>query len=182
MNSARELFAQKGFYATPTALIAKQAGVSNGILFHYFPTKDVLINALYNDLKDRMFSYSVGQVYKAATVKESIYTLWLAIIEWNIENEHDFDFVRQYENSSYYDQNNERAHRYVQLFLEFIQKGIDEQRFKPMDPFFLYKLISSMVQSTVLHVRSNAQLINEAEKKNQLFELVWDALKSNTQV
>ena len=102
MNAAKVLFSEDGFYGTPTAKIAKEAGVSNGILFHYFPTKAALIHVLYFDIKDRIFNYSVSQIYKEATLKESIYTLWLAAVEWNLENPQDFEFMLQFENSPYY--------------------------------------------------------------------------------
>ena len=38
----------------PTAMIAKEAGVSNGSLFAYFETKADLLNRLYVDLKAEM--------------------------------------------------------------------------------------------------------------------------------
>ena len=98
MNTARELFAEHGFYGTATARIAKEAKVSNGILFHYFPTKKELIHALYNDLKDRIFKYTNEQIYKEATLKESVYTLWLAAVEWYMEHPSDFLFMQQFEN------------------------------------------------------------------------------------
>jgi AcrR family transcriptional regulator len=44
LNAAEELFAQAGYDATSTALIAKRAKVPKGLVFHYFPQKiDVLI-------------------------------------------------------------------------------------------------------------------------------------------
>lgn len=44
LNAAEELFAQAGYEATSTALIAKRARVPKGLVFHYFPQKiDVLL-------------------------------------------------------------------------------------------------------------------------------------------
>ena len=36
LESALELFSSKGFDAVPTSLIAKQAGVSEGLIFRHF--------------------------------------------------------------------------------------------------------------------------------------------------
>ena len=69
MLTAKKLFSKHGFYGTATARIAKDAGVSNGILFHYFSTKDKLIEAMYFDVKDRIFHYSLGQIYNAKDEK-----------------------------------------------------------------------------------------------------------------
>ncbi|HZQ92558.1 MAG TPA: helix-turn-helix domain-containing protein [Terriglobales bacterium] len=46
MQSAAELFAQKGWEATTTRDIAEQAGIAVGTLFNYFPTKEALAVAM----------------------------------------------------------------------------------------------------------------------------------------
>jgi AcrR family transcriptional regulator len=177
MKTAKRLFAENGFYGTATARIAKEAGVSNGILFHYFPTKDVLIRAMYFDVKDRLFDYSLSQIYKGATLKESIYTLWLAAVEWNLENPEDFEFMLQFENSPYYNIELERSHRYVQMSVELAEKGIEEGVFKHITSILLFQVMSSLVQTTVRFLRNNAEFQQDFEFKNRLFEVAWDAIK-----
>ena len=54
LDAALKLFVEYGFHGTPTSLIAKEAGVANGTLFHYFSTKDELVVALYSSIKSRM--------------------------------------------------------------------------------------------------------------------------------
>jgi len=177
MMTARNLFAKNGFYGTATAKIAKDAGVSNGILFHYFPTKEVLINAMYFDIKDRIFNYSIGQIYKGATLKESIYTFWLAAVEWNLENPEDFDFMLQYENSPYYSVEIEKSHRYVQMCLELANSGIEQGIFKHVTPLLIFQILNSLVDTTVKFLRLNTELQSDIEYKNRLFEIAWDAVK-----
>ncbi|GAA3148173.1 TetR/AcrR family transcriptional regulator [Planomonospora alba] len=44
LDAAEELFARHGYEATPTAEVARLAGVPKGLVFHYFPKKiDVLV-------------------------------------------------------------------------------------------------------------------------------------------
>jgi AcrR family transcriptional regulator len=52
LKTALELFVNNGFSATPTAVVAQKAKVANGTLFHYFPTKEKLICALYIEVKN----------------------------------------------------------------------------------------------------------------------------------
>ncbi len=177
MKTARKLFAESGFYGTPTALVAKEAGVSNGILFHYFPTKEILVKSLYQDIKDRIFNYSMTQIYNGATLKESIYTLWLASVEWNLEHPEDFEFMLQFENSPYYDEEVERAQRYVQMNLELIEQGIDQGIFKHFNPLFVVRILTSLVETTVKHLNKNQTLNEDFEYKSRLFEMAWDAIK-----
>lgn len=59
LNTGLELFIRKGYAATRTAEIAKAVGMSEGLLFHYFETKEKLylaLLALANTGKDNIFS------------------------------------------------------------------------------------------------------------------------------
>jgi AcrR family transcriptional regulator len=47
LAAALRLFTSQGFHGTPTAQISREAGVSTGTLFHYFPDKNTLIDELY---------------------------------------------------------------------------------------------------------------------------------------
>lgn len=51
--SAIRLFAEEGL-TSPTARIAKEAGVAVGSLFTYFPTKEDLENQVYLHLKSQL--------------------------------------------------------------------------------------------------------------------------------
>ena len=175
MATARKLFAQNGFYGTPTSKIARDAGVSNGILFHYFPTKDHLIKAMYFDVKDRIFDYSLSQVYKGATLKESIYTLWLAAVEWYVENPEDFNFMRQFDTSPYYSAETEMSHRHTQLTIELMEKGLDQGVFKNIQSFLLFQIMMNMVETTVEYLHLNSELQEDFAFRNRLFEVAWDA-------
>jgi TetR/AcrR family transcriptional repressor of uid operon len=44
--AAAKCFAAKGFHSASTAEICRMAGMSPGNLFHYFPTKDAIIQAI----------------------------------------------------------------------------------------------------------------------------------------
>ena len=177
MNAAKVLFSENGFYATPTAKIAKEAGVSNGILFHYFPTKADLIHAMYYDIKDRIFIYSVSQIYKEATLKESIYTLWLAAVEWNLENAEDFEFTLQFENSPYFSTEIEKKHKYVQMSIELAEQGRIQNVFKDINTLLLFQIMSRLVETNVKFLKYNPTFQNDVEFKNKLFEIAWDAIK-----
>jgi AcrR family transcriptional regulator len=49
LETALELFAAQGFDATSTRQIAKEVGVAEGLIFHYFPTKASLLTAILQD-------------------------------------------------------------------------------------------------------------------------------------
>jgi len=56
MTVALELFAQKGYHATSIASIAKEAGISKGLLYNYFDSKEVLLKELAIHGFEELFS------------------------------------------------------------------------------------------------------------------------------
>ncbi|MBT8327458.1 MAG: TetR/AcrR family transcriptional regulator [Bacteroidia bacterium] len=54
VNSALKLFADKGFDAVPTSAIAKDAGVSEGLIFRHFQNKVGLLNAIMQMGKEKI--------------------------------------------------------------------------------------------------------------------------------
>ncbi len=49
LKTALRLFAAHGFDATSTKQIAREAGIAEGLVFHYFPTKASLLTAILED-------------------------------------------------------------------------------------------------------------------------------------
>lgn len=57
LEAALSCFVEAGYEQTTTARIGEQSGVSNGALFHHFPTKEAIADALY---VEAMASYQEG--------------------------------------------------------------------------------------------------------------------------
>ncbi|GAB2767209.1 hypothetical protein GCM10027275_06870 [Rhabdobacter roseus] len=54
LEAALRLFAELGFDATPTSQIAREAGVSEGLVFRHFTSKDGLMDAILALADERM--------------------------------------------------------------------------------------------------------------------------------
>jgi AcrR family transcriptional regulator len=85
MAAAIKVIAAQGLSA-PTALIAKEAGVSNGSLFTYFETKADLFNQLYLDLKAGMASAALGGLPARAELRKQVFHTWSNWTTWAVSN------------------------------------------------------------------------------------------------
>ena len=54
IQAALDLFVERGYYGTKTSQISRRAGISEGLLFHYFPTKEILLEELVNIVLEGM--------------------------------------------------------------------------------------------------------------------------------
>lgn len=86
LNTALGLFTQYGVDATPTARISREAGVSTGTLFHYFPDKDRLVSALYLSIKKEMAASARDGDDPALPAKERIMQCMRGFIAWGVAN------------------------------------------------------------------------------------------------
>ncbi len=80
LAAAVEVFRHYGVGAS-TAKVAEAAGVSNGTLFNYFPTKQDLIDQLYLSIKRDMID-SVGPIDDRQPLPEQLRSIWQRWFRW----------------------------------------------------------------------------------------------------
>lgn len=85
LDAATRVIAAQGLSA-PTALIAKEAGVSNGSLFTYFDTKAELFNQLYVELKLEMGAAAIGGLPDEADIRSQMAHMWSGWLSWAMAN------------------------------------------------------------------------------------------------
>jgi TetR/AcrR family transcriptional regulator, transcriptional repressor for nem operon len=63
VETARRLFAEKGYLATGVAEIRAEAGVHSGSLYHAFPSKQDLLVAVLENYRDHMDERLIGRAW-----------------------------------------------------------------------------------------------------------------------
>lgn len=81
VRSAIEAIADDGVGA-PTAKVAKLAGVAEGTLFKYFPTKAALLNGAYLALKADLRSAMLTDFPAAGTAEARSRHVWTSYVNW----------------------------------------------------------------------------------------------------
>jgi len=144
LEAALKLFVEYGFHGTPTSLIAKEAGVANGTLFHYFTTKDQLVVALYVDIKNRMSAYLYENTKEQKTLKETIKEQYIASLYWAMDNKLAFRFTEQFKTSPFYtDIAPKEIEESLKPYYDMLRKGIADKIIRPQPVELLFTLISS---------------------------------------
>jgi len=86
LDTALRLFTLYGVDATPTARISREAGVSTGTLFYYFPDKDRLVGALYLSIKKEMAAAIRNNDDLSLPTKQRIEKAIRGFIFWGVAN------------------------------------------------------------------------------------------------
>jgi AcrR family transcriptional regulator len=85
LKAAAEAIAAEGI-GVSTSRIAKSAGVADGSLFLYFPTKDDLLNQLYSSIKQEIAESMFARYPKESTVSKRMRSVWMAYLKWGVSN------------------------------------------------------------------------------------------------
>ena len=85
LEAASDLIAQLSTGAS-TAKIAKAAGVSEGTLFTYFPSKDDLLNDLFVEIEGKLAETMLAPYPMKASARDRLFIVWSRLIEWGLNH------------------------------------------------------------------------------------------------
>jgi AcrR family transcriptional regulator len=99
LATALRLFTLQGVDATPTAQISREAQVSTGTLFHYFPVKSSLVDQVYLSIKKELSVVIRSNDDAMQSTKERIERCLRGYIAWGVANPEKVRFLEQFYNS-----------------------------------------------------------------------------------
>ena len=179
-DAALNLFTTKGFHGTPTSEIAKIAGVANGTLFHYFKTKEDLINNLYLNVKNDMVEESVNGIENIESLKLKLEFLGSKTIQWAMSNPQKIFFIQQYMYSPYITTNTqEEVDKIKEVYINLIQSGIDKGEIRDIPVELIYIIATQQLFGMIQYLVINPEKYHDSKFMNIAFNLFYDILKKN---
>jgi AcrR family transcriptional regulator len=101
LQAMLELVAERGFHDAPMSLVARRAGTSAGIIYHYFPSKDELIRALYLHVKAKMGRFLIEGQVVGMPAEQAFKRVWMNAYRFYRTHQQEMKFLDQFENSPY---------------------------------------------------------------------------------
>lgn len=181
LESALKIFVEQGFSAS-TSSITRDAQVSTGILFHYFPKKNDLILTLYSKI---LSEYFLGTKKLRAGIDEKDPIKYTAIhkdafwgvVFWSLENWQKYQYLQLFEGSVIADQHKLEENPDLQatneLTLEVLQLGIQQGIFKNLPTTFLIKNMYAVTNSIIEYLHDHPELSNNAEFLDHAWSIYW---------
>ena len=149
MTAATRVIAAQGLGA-PTALIAQEAGISNGSLFTYFETKADLLNQLYVELKAEMGRAALDQLPTASTLREQMLSMWSRWLRWATSCPDKRRALAHLEVSGDLTAESRRtAHQTMAGIAELLGRCREKGQMRATPPEFVLALMSALADTTV---------------------------------
>jgi AcrR family transcriptional regulator len=101
LEAMLDLIVERGFHDAPMSVLAKRSGASPGVIYHYFPSKDHLIHALYLRIKSIKHQSLFASCSPGMDPHDAFVQVWTNAYRFYREHIRETRFLDQYENSPY---------------------------------------------------------------------------------
>jgi len=176
LDAATRLFADRGLTAAPTSEISKAAGVAEGTLFTYFPTKDDLINALYREIKLELADAMMSDFPRKKNVGTKLRHVWDRHVNWGIANPKQRKVLAQLTISEVLSKESRDAGSAP--FVEFhamIRDAIEQRIFRNDVPVeLIVKSLAALVEATIDLTVSNRS--KAKQYRDSGFQMFWSSV------
>lgn len=102
LNATLELVAEEGLLKTSISKISKRAKSSPGIVYHYFASKNEIMDTLFVTVTQEMMDFIMDEEILGLPILERYKGLWRRKYKWHFDNADKTIFIEQYKNSSFY--------------------------------------------------------------------------------
>lgn len=136
LRAAAALFATRGFVGTSTAQIAAAVGLRQSAIFHWFPSKDSILDALFSRGWDRSLAYfaEVERQALPAAVKLCLCLSYDAAFVAGAEPYLKLMIVPPELHQPRFGKLLDKRRRLIAALERFIRLAIEEGDFRPLDP------------------------------------------------
>lgn len=176
LQAALNLLIDKGIHATPMSAIAKAANTGMGTIYNYFPNKEVLLNAIYVDIKNAE-AVCFKRDSKELPVKTQFEIFYKATLNFFIVHPQYFKFMQQMNPSPIITEASREVGRSaIKEVYHLLEIGQQQRIVKQLPIEELLQFIGGSVVSFL-----NWYFRDKTTKKNERIAnqltMIWDAIR-----
>lgn len=177
LDATLKLVTEHGFHGAAMSKVAKEAGVSAGIIYHYFENKDQLLVELYREIKKRSAASHLSGFDSNQPLRAQMRHLWSVMLRYFIEHPQETAYVNQFYNSPYSSPEiSEAAAKCYGPIMEVFDKAKQEMIIKDMPQAFFGVLIIDVPSALVQKQREGKMELSE-EIIEEVIESLWQAIR-----
>jgi AcrR family transcriptional regulator len=179
LDAALGAFVERGFHGTAIPQIAERANIAAGTIYHYFDSKEALVNALYTTWKSRVAQRVMEVFPHGAPVREQFRAMWNTMVGWATEHQMAFAFIELHNHSSYLEPASIAIDQRIKQFgAGMIRNAQTVGLVKPLDPFVLMEIVfGAFISLMRAHWEKRIELTDEVLRGAEA--ACWDAIATH---
>jgi AcrR family transcriptional regulator len=175
LDAMLDLVVKRGFHDAPMSALARKSGASPGVIYHYFPSKDDLIRAVYQRVAAvKHEAFFEGYSHEMST-RQSLLHIWLNAYRFYRTHRKEARFLDQYLNSGYCKSNENEEAELADPTVKRIMKWMRPKKHGGV----LKDLPPEAIDSLTLGLAASLAKAPKAFSKDtltQIAETVWAAI------
>ena len=168
LDATLELVSEIGLMQTSISKISRRAKASPGIIYHYFDSKDEIMDRLYHNAIRELMDTLLDEDVLALPTLERLKAIWLRRFHYHIDNPAQTIFVEQYKNSSYFTESQRQAtYALLSDLGQMVQTDIDNGK--------IINLPLEVIQAMTLGIATNlakSQLEQTIQLKSDMLNVI----------
>ncbi|CAM2069200.1 TetR/AcrR family transcriptional regulator [Sulfidibacter corallicola] len=171
------LIARHGFHGTAMSKVAKEAGVSAGIIYHYFKNKDELIIELYRVVKRGFADALFVAIDPGKPLSVQIRELCALCFRYSLQHPREVTFLEQFTNSPYNEPAiRDEVERYFEPLLDCFERAKKEMIIKDLPPPVIGTLTVD-VASSLARKQASGVLELDDPLIDRVVDALWEAIR-----
>ena len=180
LEASIDLFAEEGFWNTPTTRIAKHAGVGTGTLFNYFGSKEGLIDAVYLQLKKEWGAHILAGWPENGSVQEQLEHMWFRYLDFGIKYPDRYALKQQLRLSELVSEESQAQEEASLAFIiDLYNRAVSDGVLIDIPIEYFGLLMQAQVEAAITYARRRDLQDMALLKHIALsFEIFWNSVKS----
>jgi AcrR family transcriptional regulator len=134
LDAALHCFVDRGFHGTAIPDIAKRTGIAAGTIYHYFGSKEELVNALFRKWKAEIARRVFTAFPQGAPARQQFSVMWREMVAFALAHPAAFAFLELHNHASYLDAESLAIDRTIKDFTaSVIVRAQRDGLVKPLD-------------------------------------------------
>ena len=160
LQAAQHLFAEKGYYATPTAEIAAEAGVAQGTLFYHFKNKEGILLYIFQETTEEFLRDAQGIMDTAANGLQALLNLIERHLDFCADHQDQLKILLRDIPADVLQQNStllqtgtsQLIQRLQSTYKAALEQGVNDKSIRPMEPETVAWIIHSCIYGLIKHI------------------------------
>jgi AcrR family transcriptional regulator len=178
LDAALQLFSERGFHGTAVPAVAERAGVAAGTIYHYFSSKEALVNALFRKWKEQIARSIYTAFPHGMSPREQFRNMWNQMATFALAHPKAFAFIEFHHHASYLDNESIALDRTLKQFgVAYVTQAQAAGVMKQHEPLILLELVLGAFHG-LMKAHIDGRLTLDKAKLDALELVCWDAVKA----
>jgi AcrR family transcriptional regulator len=175
LAAAIRVFAKEGLSA-PTSAVSREAGVAEGTLFIYFPTKVQLLDAVFRDIRLELATAILSSFPRKRDVRARMLHIWDRFVGWGVDHPDALRVAVQMSARPDLTPNHSETEKAVRAEFEAIHRSLREQKLgQNLPPELVQAALDALAEMTIQMILRKPELA--ARYRRAGFELFWNGVR-----